>query len=746
MDYQPAVAQRAGIGRYAKMLAAELSKQLSADDSLRLFYCDFRRRAAVPKLPRVSPAPFHALPGAVMQKMWHHLRFPPFNWVAGSADVYHFTNFTTRPLTAGKAVVSIHDMSFARFPQFAERRNLRHLRSGIQRSAKTADAIITISEFSKREIEDLLPAARGKVHVTYLGIGSEFGIATADAVAAIRAKIGVERPFMLTVGTVEPRKNLEFLVDVFERVAPRGVDLVVAGAPGWKCDATSAVSRTPGSASSSTTCGSFRTDAAPLYSAASSSSSPPTTRLRLRTARGHGLRHARAVLVGRLAARGARHRRLRGRGLQCADLGRAGARDPLRREHARAPDRGRHPARLRLHLAAYRLRHARRLSEGVRLMRAVFDSRWIYERPSGIGVYAREMMARLPRLLPEIDFVFLFSDGALEQRHMAPLAGLRNVQPLRFARGPLSPGSQLRLPALLRELRPALFHTPNYMMPFLAFPDLPGRAVKCIVNIHDVIPLVVEGYAPSSRTSRFRGVFRFCLAQSVRRADAVITGSDASRRDMIAALALGTREAAKIQVVYDGAGGRLGELAHDPVKTDPATPRMLLYVGRMDPYKTSMACRGLCQARRRVAFRAPVVWSRRRPLPGGASSRSASACRRRRLRLVPDEELPRLYASADLLVHPSRYEGFGLQLVEAMKCGLPVCCTDGGSQPEIAGDAAVVVKAADSLAMAEAIADILGCPAKQERMKAAGLARARNFGWDVCAERTADLYRTLVKP
>ena len=237
MDYQPAVAQRAGIGRYAKMLAAELSKQLSADDSLRLFYCDFRRRAAVPKLPRVSPAPFHALPGAVMQKLWHHLRFPPFNWVAGSADVYHFTNFTTRPLTAGKSVVSIHDMSFARFPQFAERRNLRHLRSGIQRSAKTADAIITISEFSKREIEDLLPAARGKVHVTYLGIGSEFGIASADAVAAVRAKIRVERPFMLTVGTVEPRKNLEFLVDVFERVAPRGVDLVVAGAPGWKCDA-----------------------------------------------------------------------------------------------------------------------------------------------------------------------------------------------------------------------------------------------------------------------------------------------------------------------------------------------------------------------------------------------------------------------------------------------------------------------------------------------------------------------------
>ncbi len=236
MDYQPAVAQRAGIGRYAKMLAAELSKQLAPEDSLRLFYCDFRRKAAAPQLPGAQAAPFHAVPGALMQKLWHHLRFPPYNWVAGGADVFHFTNFTTRPVTTGKSVVSIHDMSFMRLPHFAEARNLRHLSAAIGRSAAEADAIITISEFSKREIEEFLPAARGKVHVTYLGVGGEFGVASADAVAAVRQKIGVTRPFMLTVGTVEPRKNLQFLVDVFERLAPRGIDLVVAGAPGWKCD------------------------------------------------------------------------------------------------------------------------------------------------------------------------------------------------------------------------------------------------------------------------------------------------------------------------------------------------------------------------------------------------------------------------------------------------------------------------------------------------------------------------------
>jgi len=235
MDYQPAVAQCAGIGRYTRVLASELSKLLDPEDSLRLFYCDFSRKAKKPEINGAQAVAFRALPGAVMQKLWHHLRFPPYNWIAGGADLFHFTNFTDRPLTSGKSVVSVHDMSFERYPQFAEKRNLRHLRAGIRRSARNADAIITISEFSKREIEELLPDARGKVFVTHLGISSEFARASEGEIASVRERLGLERPFMMTLGTVEPRKNLGFLVDVFEKVAGQGIDLVVAGAPGWKC-------------------------------------------------------------------------------------------------------------------------------------------------------------------------------------------------------------------------------------------------------------------------------------------------------------------------------------------------------------------------------------------------------------------------------------------------------------------------------------------------------------------------------
>lgn len=236
MDYQPAVAQCAGIGRYTKVLASELVKILSPEDELRLFYCDFKRKSSGSGLSGARDVAFHAIPGAVMQKLWHQVHFPPFNWFSGKADIFHFTNFTDRPLSRGKSVVTIHDMSFERYPQFAEKRNLRYLCSGLRRTVRNTDAIIAVSEFSKAEVESLLPDSSGKVTVVYPGIGSAFSRATDAQIEAVKKKIGLTRPFILTLGTLEPRKNLGFLMNVFEKVAPQGIDLVVSGAPGWKCE------------------------------------------------------------------------------------------------------------------------------------------------------------------------------------------------------------------------------------------------------------------------------------------------------------------------------------------------------------------------------------------------------------------------------------------------------------------------------------------------------------------------------
>ncbi len=115
---------------------------------------------------------------------------------------------------------------------------------------------------------------------------------------------------------------------------------------------------------------------------------------------------------------------------------------------------------------------------------AVFDSRWILEKPSGIGVYALELARRLPSLLPGWRFVFLAEDEPGRKRLVAELTASAlaggNILPVGY--GPLSLKNQLRLPGLLRELGADLYHAPNYMIPFRAFRKGGGAPVRCRVE------------------------------------------------------------------------------------------------------------------------------------------------------------------------------------------------------------------------------------------------------------------------
>ena len=106
-----------------------------------------------------------------------------------------------------------------------------------------------------------------------------------------------------------------------------------------------------------------------------------------------------------------------------------------------------------------------------------------------------------------------------------------------------------------------------------------------------------------------------------------------------------------------------------------------------------------------------------------------------------DAELISAYRSASVLVNPSRYEGFGLPMVEAMKCGTPVICTDGGSQPEVAGGAAEIVPVGDEHALVAAMRRVLFDEDRRAELSRLGLARAAQFSWDATAAKTLALYR-----
>ena len=236
IDIQSAVAQRAGVGRYTAQLAQHLPA-CSTDDDVRLFYFDFKHRGA----PFIGTSAEHTVvrwcPGRVAQLAWRTLRWPNFDVLAGPADVYHFPNFILPPLGRGRAVVTIHDMSFMRYPDFAEDRNRRHLTARIQDTVTRADAIITVSQFSADEVCRLLPVDRARVFPVHLGISESLFAPPPDpSIVETLARLGVKRPYLLTVGTLEPRKNIPFLIELFEKLDTFKGQLVVAGARGWKCD------------------------------------------------------------------------------------------------------------------------------------------------------------------------------------------------------------------------------------------------------------------------------------------------------------------------------------------------------------------------------------------------------------------------------------------------------------------------------------------------------------------------------
>ncbi len=238
LDYQPAVTQRAGIGRYTRVLAEQLPSLMNPEDSLKLFYFDFKGKGEKPsKLPaNVELKRFRLCPGAIMQKLWKYCSFPSFDMLAGKSDIYHFTNFLSRPVYKGKVIASVHDMSFMRYPEFTEEKNLVYLKHGIKKTIASADAIITISEFSAQEIEYFFPEAKGKTFFSHLGISQDFSKPSDESIQIAKNKFNISRPYIITVGTIEPRKNHLFLVDVFEQLAPQGLDLVVVGGIGWKSE------------------------------------------------------------------------------------------------------------------------------------------------------------------------------------------------------------------------------------------------------------------------------------------------------------------------------------------------------------------------------------------------------------------------------------------------------------------------------------------------------------------------------
>ncbi len=153
---------------------------------------------------------------------WSRLGWPPVERFLGPVDVVHFSDWMYPPQSGGVRSTMVHDLVPERFPEWTQGRTRRMHGAKYRNAARTCDVVFVNAEFTKGEVVELMRVAPEKVVVAYPGVGERF------APEGERADLG--RPYVLTVATLEPRKNLETLLAAR---LPGDHALAVVGAEGW---------------------------------------------------------------------------------------------------------------------------------------------------------------------------------------------------------------------------------------------------------------------------------------------------------------------------------------------------------------------------------------------------------------------------------------------------------------------------------------------------------------------------------
>lgn len=236
LELQPCCGNRTGIGVYTYELAKRLRSNEEITYQGNIFnFCGRNDNTTSLNGITMSLAENHSMPYGVYRRLWNVLPFP-YSSMFPDADITHFFNYIVPPKVSGKVITTIHDLTYLRFPETMDQRNLHRIRKGIARSIQVSEIILTVSEFSKREIVDLLHLPEEKVQVVYNA--ASLGTESADWVAMAK-RYRITKPYLLYIGTIEPRKNLQRLLLAFERLKKEaGIphQLVLAGGKGWKCE------------------------------------------------------------------------------------------------------------------------------------------------------------------------------------------------------------------------------------------------------------------------------------------------------------------------------------------------------------------------------------------------------------------------------------------------------------------------------------------------------------------------------
>ena len=353
-------------------------------------------------------------------------------------------------------------------------------------------------------------------------------------------------------------------------------------------------------------------------------------------------------------------------------------------------------------------------------MRIAIDTQSTVGKPTGIGQYTAKLLAALRRTAPDHEYTEI-SWGK------DPVMRLHNRLWWQ----------QVQVPRRAHAECADILHVPGF--------DAPAwNPCPTVLTCHDLIgALFPQNLPPVARFYWSRW-----LPWSLRWADAILADSEATRRDILRLTPVQDNRITVAPLAVDKLFQPTDIAAQSACRALYGLPeQFVLYVGTFEPRK---GIDTLIDAFALLAPRYPETHLVLAGKKGWYWESMLQAIETLGLQdrvhvtgYVADADLPALYAAAQVFAFPSRYEGFGLPILEAMACGTPVVCANTSSLPEVCGDDALTVPPDAPAALADALAALLSNPALAADLRARGLTRAGQFTWDRTAELTLQVYEEV---
>ncbi len=364
-------------------------------------------------------------------------------------------------------------------------------------------------------------------------------------------------------------------------------------------------------------------------------------------------------------------------------------------------------------------------------MRIAVNTRLLLKNKlEGIGWFSYETLKRITRLHPEHEFYFIFdrkySDEFIFSGNVIPVVAFPPT------RHPVLTEFYFRhiLPFVIRKIKAELFFSPDGWIP-----------VKSPVPVHTVIHDLNFEHFPEFMPRYARKHFTKCFPQYAKRADRIATVSEYTKQDIVSTYGIPPE---KIDVVYNGANELYSPLPADEQKNirkefTGGAP-YFIFVSSIHPRKNlENTLKAFFKFKKdtgsntKFVIVGSVMWK------SPALEKIISGSKYKNDLIVTGhvsvETLHKLIASAEALVYASFFEGFGIPILEAMRCGTPVITSNVTSMPEVAGDAALIVSPHNYEEIADAMKKIFSDNNLKLTLRSKGLARSKEFSWD----RTANL-------